>query len=77
MSIDSYMIPITITICLIAIAPLVAPGIDWNEYETPKIFPNAAVSMNDKEYFENLDENIENTKQTVRDLMDEHEKNNP
>ncbi len=81
-SIDSYMIPITISICLIAIAPIVAP--DWdqlvqetNDWDTPKIFPNAAISMNDKEYFENLDENIENTKQSVRDLMAEHEKNNP
>ena len=32
MSIDSYMIPITISICLIAIAPFIAP--DMNLLET-------------------------------------------
>ncbi len=85
MNIDSYMIPITISICLIAIAPIIAPDMDWDEIEewnTPKIFPNAAISQtpsqsNDDMYFEQLDENLEATKQSVRDLMAEHEENNP
>ena len=89
MGIDSYMIPITISICLIAIAPIIAP--DWGDIEelnTPKIFPNAAISMNDDEYFTQLDNNIKKstdnwqkimnqTQNPVRDLMAEHEKNNP
>lgn len=89
MGIDSYMIPITISICLIAIAPIIAP--DWGdieEWNTPKIFPNAAISMNDDEYFTQLDNNIKKstdnwqkimnqTQNPVRDLMAEHEKNNP
>ena len=85
MGIDSYMIPITISICLIAIAPIIAPDMNWSEVEewnTPKIFPNAAISQtpsqsNDDVYFEQLDENIESVKQQVRDLMAEHEANNP
>ncbi len=85
MGIDSYMIPITISICLIAIAPIMAPDMNWGdveEWDTPKMFPNAAISQNpsqtnDEAYFQQLDENIEVAKQQVRDLMAEHKANNP
>ena len=58
---------------------------NWDEIEewnTPKIFPNAAISQtpsqsNDDTYFEQLDENLKVAKQNVRDLMAEHEENNP
>jgi len=79
MSIDSYMIPITISICLIAIAPFIAP--DMNLLET-KSFEQPVSKIqeseeNSKKYFEKLEENVKDTKETIRDLMAEHKENNP
>ena len=31
----------------------------------------------DKKYFEKLEENVKDTKETIRDLMAEHKENNP
>ncbi len=78
MGIDSYMIPITIVICLVALAPFVAPDLNLlqeeRELPKPKIIPSHEKS---EQYFKSLENNIEDTKDTIRDLMAEHEANNP
>ena len=76
------MIPVTISIVAAALVPFVAPDINWQELDTPKIFPNAAISQtpsqtNDDIYFKQLDNNVEDAKQIVRDLLAEHEAANP
>lgn len=81
-SLDKIMIPVTISIVAAALVPLVAPDINWQELDTPKIFPNAAISQtpsqtNDDIYFKQFDNNVEDAKQTVRDLLAEHEAANP
>lgn len=73
MRIDHYMIPITITICLIAIAPFIAP--DLNFTTEVLIIPESEEKT--KQYFQTFEENINNTKENIRDLMAEHEANNP
>lgn len=81
-SLDKIMIPVTISIVVAALVPFVAPDINWQELDTPKIFPNAAISQtpsqtNDDIYFKQFDNNVEDAKQTVRDLLAEHEAANP
>ena len=80
MGIDSYMIPVTIAICLVALAPFVAPDLNLlQEDEKPKPKATKLISSYEKseQYFKSLESNIEDTKDTIRDLMAEHEANNP
>ena len=80
MGIDSYMIPVTIAICLVALAPFVAPDLNLlQEDEKPKPKATKLISSQEKseQYFKSLESNIEDTKDTIRDLMAEHEANNP
>ncbi len=79
MGIDSYMIPITIAICLIALAPFVAPDLNLIQ-EQPKQMGLEKIPESEaksQQYFKSLENNIEDTKDTIRDLMAEHEANNP
>ena len=48
----------------------------WQQDEITQYVPNNSHET-DKIYFEQLDENIKEAKQSVRDLMAEHEANNP
>tara|TARA_B100000029_G_scaffold30063_1_gene28828 strand:- start:341 stop:586 length:246 start_codon:yes stop_codon:yes gene_type:complete len=79
-SVDKYMIPVTIVITFLAVIPFVAPGglfditIDEEKPMKPKISPS---QINDSNYFKGLDENVEDAKQAVRDLLAEHEAANP
>ena len=76
MGIDSYMIPITIAICLVALAPFVAPDLNiTQEQPKQKMIPESEAKS--QQYFKSLENNIEDTKDTIRDLMAEHEANNP
>lgn len=79
MGIDSYMIPVTIAICLVALAPFVAPDLNLLQEEQPKPKAVKLVSSHEKseQYFKSLENNIEDTKDTIRDLMAEHKANNP
>lgn len=74
--IDSYMIPITITICLILLAPIVAVDMLGIEQEPFIERQNESVTM-EKQYFIGLEKNINETREDIRDLMAEHEANNP
>lgn len=74
--IDSYMIPITITICLILLAPIVAVDMLGIEQEPFIERQNESVTM-EKQYFIGLEKNINETREGIRDLMAEHEANNP
>ncbi len=79
MSIDSYMIPITISICLISIAPFIAPEMNLLQ-TTPFEQPVSKIQESEdksKKYFDKLEENVKDTKETIRDLMAEHNENNP
>ena len=72
------MIPITITICLVAIAPFVAPDMSFlGEQEQKPINKIPASQEKSKQYFDKLEDNFENTKDSIRDLMAEHKENNP
>jgi len=76
--IDSYMIPITITICLILLAPIVAVdmlGIEQEPFKSLK--QSSSQPKTEDVYFIGLEENINETKENIRDLMAEHEANNP
>lgn len=73
--IDSYMIPITITICLILLAPIVAVDMLGIEQEPFIERQNESVTM-EKQYFIGLEKNINETREGIRDLMAEHEANN-
>lgn len=80
MGIDSYMIPVTIAICLVALAPFVAPDLNLlQEDEKPKPKATKLMASHEKseQYFKSLESNIEDTKDTIRDLMAEHKANNP
>ena len=79
MGIDSYMIPVTIAICLVALAPFVAPDLNLLQEEQPKPKATKIIPSHEKseQYFKSLENNIEDTKDTIRDLMAEHEANNP
>ena len=78
--IDNIMIPITIVITFVAVVPFLVgdyPMQDlWQQDEITQYVPNNSYET-DKIYFEQLDENIKEAKQSVRDLMAEHEANNP
>ena len=78
--IDNVMIPITIVITFVAVVPFLVgdyPTQDlWQQDEITQYVPNNSYET-DKIYFEQLDENIKEAKQSVRDLMAEHEANNP
>ncbi len=78
--IDNIMIPVTIVITFVAVIPFLIgdyPMQDlWQQDEITQYVPNSSYET-DKVYFEQLDENIKEAKQTVRDLMAEHEANNP
>lgn len=78
--IDNVMIPITIVITFVAVVPFLVgdyPMQDlWQQDEITQYVPNNSYET-DKIYFEQLDENIKEAKQSVRDLMAEHEANNP
>ncbi len=79
MSVDRVMIPITIVITFVAIIPFLIGDYPvqsiWQEDDTSYV-PTESQN-NDELYFEQLDENVKDAKQTVRDLMAEHESNNP
>lgn len=75
--IDSYMIPITITICLILLAPIVAVDMLGIEQEPFKSLKQSPSQPKTEEYFIGLEENMNETKENIRDLMAEHEANNP
>ena len=73
--IDNYMIVITIGIVLLILAPFFSPTIEW---EKEKAVERAVVGeLTEKKYFDGLNSNIEDVKETVRDLMAEHEATNP
>ena len=73
--IDNYMIVITIGIVLLVLAPFFSPTIEW---EKEKAVERAVVGeLTEKKYFDGLNSNIEDVKETVRDLMAEHEATNP
>ena len=78
--IDNVMIPITIVITFVAVVPFLVgdyPMQDlWQQDEITQYVPNNSYET-DKIYFEQLDENIKEAKQSGRDLMEEHEANNP
>lgn len=77
--IDKTMIPLTIAICLVAIAPIVAPDLNLiNEQSEPFSVNKIQESeIKSEQYFENLENNMEDTKEIIRDLMAEHQAKNP
>ena len=74
-SIDNYMIVITIGIVLLALAPFFSPTIEWEKEKAVERVAQAEIT--EKKYFDGLNENIEEAKEKVRDLMAEHEEANP
>ena len=78
--IDNIMIPITIVITFVAVVPFLVGDYPMQDLcqqdEITQYVPNNSHET-DKIYFEQLDENIKEAKQSVRDLMAEHEANNP
>jgi hypothetical protein len=77
--IDKTMIPITIAICLVAIAPIVAPDLNIIKEQSEPFSVNKIQEseIKSKQYFENLENNVEDTKEIIRDLMAEHQAKNP
>jgi len=73
--IDNYMIVITIGIVLLALAPFFSPTIEWEKEKAVERVAQAEIT--EKKYFDGLNENIEEAKEKVRDLMAEHEEANP
>ena len=73
--IDNYMIVITIGIVLLALAPFPSPTIEWEKEKAVERVAQAEIT--EKKYFDGLNENIEEAKEKVRDLMAEHEAANP
>ena len=73
--IDNYMIVITIGIVLLALAPFLSPTIEWEKEKAVERVAQAEIT--EKKYFDGLNENIEEAKEKVRDLMAEHEAANP
>ena len=73
--IDNYMIVITVGIVLLALAPFLSPTIEWEKEKAVERVAQAEIT--EKKYFDGLNENIEEAKEKVRDLMAEHEAANP
>ena len=80
-SVDRIMIPVTIIITFIAIIPFIAPvGLfeNFTITTTQDVTQQPTPSQkNDNVYFQGFDDNIEEAKQSVRDLLAEHEAANP
>ena len=84
--VDNIMIPVTVFIVFMAVIPFLAPSDLWFGQEgsggvkaIDKIIQDISKQgqVNDKLYFDQLDNNIEEAKEKVRDLMAEHEAANP
>ena len=74
--IDRWMIIVTIGIALGAIAPFIAPTIEWDR-DIATVERDQIAKETDDRYFSNVAEKVEEAKEKVRDLMAEHEAANP